>query len=193
MTQTTGATPPTDVDSGATEQAKEKASEVAGQAQEKAQQAADQAKGQLRSQVDQRSTEVGEKVTTTAADIRSVGEQLRAQGKEGPAKLSDQAAQHAERIGGYLTQSDPDRILADVEDFARRQPWAVVAGGLALGFAASRFLKASSTQRYRQVGATQTGAPRAIPAPTGGNGHSQRPVGSTGTGAPLPPSNLGHA
>ena len=32
--------------------------------------------------------------------------------------------------------------------FGRRQPWAVIAGGLALGFAASRFLKASSSRRY---------------------------------------------
>jgi hypothetical protein len=43
-----------------------------------------------------------------------------------------------------------------VEDFARSKPWAVAAGGLALGFAASRFLKASSSRRYQQ---TQAGYP----------------------------------
>ena len=128
--------------------AKEKAGEVAGQAQEKAGEAVGQAKGKLRDQVDQRSTDAGDRVSTTAADVRSVGEELRKQGKDQPARLADQAADRADRLGRYLTESDSDRILRDVEDFGRRQPWAVVAGGLALGFVGSRFLKASSRQRY---------------------------------------------
>jgi hypothetical protein len=49
--------------------------------------------------------------------------------------------------------------LADVEAFARRQRWLVAAGGLALGFAASRFLKASSSRRY-QAGSDQSYASR---------------------------------
>jgi uncharacterized protein YjbJ (UPF0337 family) len=128
--------------------AKEKAGEVAGQAQEKAGEAVGQAKGKLREQVDQRSTEAGERVSTTAADVRSVGEELRKQGKDQPARMADQAADRAEQLGRYLSESDGDRILRDVEDFGRRQPWAVMAGGLALGFLASRFLKASSRERY---------------------------------------------
>ena len=152
--------------------------EVTDQAKDKAQEAAGQAKGRVREQVDQRSSEAGEKVTSTASDLRSVGEQLREQGKDAPAKLAEQAAERTERLGSYLSESDADRILSDVEDFARKQPWAVVAGGLALGFAASRFLKASSSERYQQRSAsrpdpatpslppTATGAP----APTAGNG-----------------------
>ena len=139
---------------------KERAQEVAGQAQAKAGEAAGEAKGKLREQVDQRSTEAGQRVSSTAGDVRSVGEELRRQGKEQPAKLADQAAERAERVGRYLTESDADRILRDVEDFGRRQPWAVVAGGLALGFLGSRFLKASSRQRY------ETSTPHAtLPAP----------------------------
>jgi hypothetical protein len=131
-------------------QAKDKAQEVAGQAKDKAQEAAGEAKGRVREQVDQRSNQAGEQVATTASDLRSVGEELRKQGKDTPAKLAEQAADRTERLGSYLTESDADRILHDVEDFARKQPWAVVAGGIALGFAASRFLKASSNQRYQQ-------------------------------------------
>jgi gas vesicle protein len=130
--------------------AKDKAEEVAGQAQAKAQDVAGQAKGRVRDQVDQRSTEAGERVSTTAQDVRSVGEELRKQGKDQPARLADQAADRAERLGGYLQESDADRILRDIEELGRRQPWAVVAGGLALGFLGSRFLKASSRQRYQQ-------------------------------------------
>jgi gas vesicle protein len=135
---------------GPAEQAKEKAGEVAGQAQEKAQEAAGQAKSRAREQIDQRSTQAGEQVSTTAGDIRSVSETLREQGKDQPARIADQAADRIEQVGSYLQESDADRILSDVEDFARRQPWAVVAGGFVLGMAAARFMKASSSQRYQQ-------------------------------------------
>ena len=94
--------------------------------------------------------QAGERVGSTAQDIRSVSEELRKQGKDQPAKLAEQAAQRAESLGDYLKRSDGDTILRDVEDFGRRQPWAVIAGGIALGFAASRFLKASSTRRYAE-------------------------------------------
>jgi hypothetical protein len=130
-------------ESSTTDQAKEKAQEAAGQAKEKA-------GSQLRSQVDQRSTEAGQRVGGVASDVRAVGESLREQGKDKPAKLAEQAADRAERLGSYLQESDADRILGDVEDFGRRKPWAVIAGGVAIGVVASRFLKASSVDRYEK-------------------------------------------
>ena len=128
-----------------------KAREVAGQAQEQAAKAAEGARGRLRDQVDQRSTQAGERVQSAAGDARSVAEELRRQGKDAPARYAEKAAERAERAGDWLRDSDGDRILADVEDFARRNTWAVVAGGLVLGFAASRLLKASSQERYRRT------------------------------------------
>jgi hypothetical protein len=160
----------TQTDAGTGEQVKDKATEVAGQAQEKAQQAAGQAREQVRTQIDQRSTDAGRKVSEQGSDLRAVGDQLREQGKDGPAKLADQAAHHVERAGGWLSESDADKILHDVEDAARKNPWAVVAGGVALGFAASRFLKASSSDRYQARGTTS-------PAPTPDRGALPRPVG----------------
>jgi hypothetical protein len=127
----------------------DKAQEIAGQAQEKAQEATAKTQSMLREQVGQRSNQAGEKVAGTAQDLRSVGEELRNQGKETPAKIADQAAERTERIGSYLTDSGPDELLADVEDFGRRQPWAVLAGGVVAGMAAARFLKASSRSRYK--------------------------------------------
>ena len=131
------------------DQVKDQVREKAQVAQDKAQQATGKARGKLRDQVDQRSTQAGEQVSSTAQDVRSVAEELRNQGKDTPARLAEQAADRVEYVGNYLRDADADRILRDVEDFARRQPWAVVAGGLALGFAASRFLKASSSRRYQ--------------------------------------------
>ncbi len=142
----------TSTDQSTTDQAKEKAQEAAGQAKEKA-------GSQLRSQVDQRSTDAGHRVAGMASDARAVSESLREQGKDQPAKLAEQAADRVERLGSYLEQSDADRILGDIEDFGRRQPWAVIAGGVALGLVASRFLKASSVERYEKRASTQPVAP----------------------------------
>jgi hypothetical protein len=118
-------------------------------AQDKAREAADHARGRVRDQLDQRSTQLGEQVGSSVGDARSVAEQLRTQGKETPARYVEQAADRAERLGGYLRETDGDRLLNDAEDFARRNTWAVALGGLAIGFAASRLLKASSSDRYR--------------------------------------------
>jgi uncharacterized membrane-anchored protein YhcB (DUF1043 family) len=126
------------------------AADVREQAQGKAQEATSKATDKVRTQVDQRSTDVGEKVASTATDIRSVGDHLREQGKNQPAKLADQAARHVERAGTWLRESDSDRILNDVEEFGRRQPWAFALGGLAIGMVSARFLKASSSRRYQQ-------------------------------------------
>ena len=146
-------------ESSTTDQAKEKAQEAAGQAKDKA-------GSQLRSQVDQRSTDAGHRVGGVASDVRTVSESLREQGKDQPAKLAEQAADRAERLGSYLKESDADRILGDVEDFGRRQPWAVIAGGVALGLVASRFLKASSSRPLREAhAALQPREPVAPAAP----------------------------
>ena len=159
---------------------KEKAQEVRDQAGEQVRKATGQARGRAREQVDQRSTQVGEQVHHHASDLREVAHQLRAQGKDGPARIADQVAERAERAGSWMKESDGDRILGDVEDFARSNPWAVVAGGLAIGFVASRVLKASSSRRYEArdtarrlppAGGTTASAPADIASPG--------PVGTT--------------
>ena len=125
-------------------QVQEKAQPAMGQAREKAEEVRAQAGSRLREQVDNRSTQAGEQVQSLADAVRSSGEQLRSQGQERPAKVVEQAAERAERLGAYLRESDADRILGDLEDFARRQPWLVAVVGAGVGFFAARFLKASS-------------------------------------------------
>jgi hypothetical protein len=89
-----------------------------------------------------------------------VSESLREQGRDAPARAAEQLAQYAENVGGYLRARDSQALLADAEDLARRQPWTVAAGALALGFTASRFLKASSRRRYHGTSTT-------VPRPAG--------------------------
>src|SRR4051812_16397237 len=168
-------------DGGVKEQAQEKAQEVREQAGEQVRKATGQARDRARDQVDQRSTQAGEQVHSHASDLRDVAHQLREQGKDGPAKIADQVAERAERAGSWMKDSDADRILSDVEDFARSNPWAVAAAGLAVGFAASRVLKASSSQRYEQR-STRTTAGQLPPA--GGTTLGQ-PVGGTTVAPPV--------
>ena len=199
MPETVGG--PADTSDGAGSQAKDKAKEVAGQAQEKAQDARQEARKRVRDQVDQRSTQAGEQVRGAAGDVRSVAMELRNQGKDKPARYAEQAAERVERAGDWLRDSDGDRILRDVEDFARRKPWAVAVGGLALGFAASRMLKASSSERYRSsLGEDQDyGAGAVLSGETSTAGvPATEPLTVAGepvppAGEPVPPSFSGEA
>jgi ElaB/YqjD/DUF883 family membrane-anchored ribosome-binding protein len=176
-------------------QAQDKAGQLADQAQETAQQALGQARSRVRSEIDQRSTQAAEQIGEQASDLRTVSQTLREQGKQGPADVADRLVKYAEQVSGYLRERDADRLLNDAEDFGRRRPWAAAGAGMAVGFAASRFLKASSRQRYSaRAGAGRTPAlPAATPAGAGSVA-SPGPAGapSAPTAAPAPaPGNGG--
>ena len=183
---------------GAAGQAQDKLHDAADQAREQAGKATDQAKGRVREQVDQRSTEFAGRAKGTADDLRTVGDQLREQGKDQPARLADQAAGRIEDAAGYLERADADQLLSDLEDFGRKRPWAVIAGGLAVGFAASRLLKTSSSQRYQRAQpgrtgagtASSTGTSNALPRGTATPGAGVD-VGAAGTSRPTPGSTSG--
>ena len=157
------------------------------QAGEQAQKTADKARERARGMVDERSTQAGEQISTQADDIRTVAQQLREQGKEQPAKVADQAAQRIEKVGSYLKDSDGDRIMRDVERMARDNPWVVVAGGIAIGFAASRFLKASSRERYRASAFQDGPHTRELPRRT----QPTPPVTPATTAVPADPAAVG--
>lgn len=159
---TTTLRPPSPSDGKENSTTQDKVQDVAGQAQDKARETAGKAQKSLQQQVDQRAKQAGEQVSGTAHDLRSVGEELRKQGKDGPAKIADRAAEQTEKVGSYLSGTGPDQMLHDVEDFGRQRPWALLAGGLAVGAVAARFLKASSRSRYQQRSVSNGSEPRAL-------------------------------
>ncbi|MBJ7607992.1 MAG: hypothetical protein JF887_00975 [Candidatus Dormibacteraeota bacterium] len=127
-----------------------KVQDVAGQAQESLQQVAGQAGDTIKQKLDERSTSAGESVGTISEAARHSADELRSQGQDLPARVIEQAAERVEQLGQYLRSSNGEQIIGDVERFGREQPWAVIAGGVFVGFAASRFLKASSSRRYEE-------------------------------------------
>jgi hypothetical protein len=175
------------------------AREAAGHAADQAREAAGRLGERARAEADRRSTEAGERLGQTAGDLRTVADELRAKGKDTPARVADQVAGRAERLAGYLRESDPERILHDLEDYGRRQPWVVVTAGVALGFLAARFLKASSGERYesrRRAGTLQPyraqgnggdGGQWSAPAAEGGDGQELGlPPAGESVGASIP-------
>jgi hypothetical protein len=128
------------------------AQEVASQAKEQVQQKAEEVKGRasqrVREQLDSRSSQLGEQIAPFAAALRNGARQLEQDGSAGGARTAHRAADQVERLAGYLGDSSSDRLLADLERFGRRRPWAAGAVGAVLGFVGARFLKASSESRY---------------------------------------------
>jgi ElaB/YqjD/DUF883 family membrane-anchored ribosome-binding protein len=124
------------------------ATQVQHQIQDKAEDLKGQASEKLREQLDARSTKAGDQFTSLAAALRSAAQELESGGKGTPADVARQAANQVERLGGYLRDGNADAFLNDVEGFARRRPWAAGGIGAVFGLVASRFLKASSGQRY---------------------------------------------
>jgi ElaB/YqjD/DUF883 family membrane-anchored ribosome-binding protein len=164
-----------------TEEAKERVQETAQKVGEKAEEVRSQAGERVRQELETRSTQAGEQVSTTADAIRKVGEQLRQEGNDAPARYADQVAERVERLGNYLSQANADRMLRDVESFARRQPWLAAFGGAAIGFLASRFVRASSVNRYqRSYAGNGAGRPALPSASTGAPGMAS--TGDPGTG-----------
>jgi hypothetical protein len=146
------------------EQVKERVQDVAEQAKV-------QTRDQLRTQIDTRTTQAGEQVSSTARAFRKAGDQLRQEGNARAAEMIDAVADRSERLGAYLSRTDGDGLLRDVEEFARRQPWLVAGAGALAGFMASRFVKATSGNRY-QTRASQRYAvePTAVPSAGGSSG-----------------------
>jgi ElaB/YqjD/DUF883 family membrane-anchored ribosome-binding protein len=133
---------------GGTAEGEGLAAQMQQQVEEKAQDLKGQASETLRKSLDTRSTNAGDQFDSFASALRRAAEELESDGKRTPADVARQAAGKIDRLGRYLREGNSDAFLNDVEQFARRRPWATGGIGAVLGLAASRFLKASSGRRY---------------------------------------------
>jgi len=123
--------------------AKEKAQGVAGQAKEHAQAAAEQAKSQAAARVDEKSTQVGRQIGSQGEALDGVAGELRRQGKDGQARVAEQAAEKVKQAGEYLQQADGESLVQTAANVARENPAAAAAVGATAGFVAGRVIKAS--------------------------------------------------
>jgi ElaB/YqjD/DUF883 family membrane-anchored ribosome-binding protein len=166
-TETSGSHP-----SGAAAEAKDKGEELVSAAQQqitaKAHELGGEANFQIRQQLDQRSTQAGEQLQSIGKTLESGANQLRSEGKDVPARVVEEVARRADDVGGYLQSAEADRILGDLEGFARRRPWLTAGVGALAGLLASRFVKASGNRRYEGAHSIGSGYSPSMRSLTGG-------------------------
>jgi hypothetical protein len=142
---------------GVVDQVSAQAKDAASAAQEKAAELREAGTVRLRDQLDRRSTDAGVQARSVAEALRRSGNDLRTEGKSSVAGFTDQAAQRIEQVASYLESKRGDEMLRDVESFARRRPWMLAGLGVLAGIAASRFVKASSTQSSTRASTQRAG------------------------------------
>ena len=159
---------------GAVAEAKDKGEELVSAAQQQITSRANELGGdamfQIREQVDQRSTQAGEQLQSIGRTLQSGVNQLRSEGKDVPARVVEEVARRADDIGDYLQSAEADRILGDIEEFARRRPWLTASVGALAGLLASRFVKASGNRRYEGARSNGSGYSPSMRSLTSGGG-----------------------
>ena len=71
-------------------------------------------------------------------------------GDTGATRMADWAADGLERVSNTLRNKDLDGMLRDVQSFARTQPVTFFVAAAALGFLATRFLKAGTGEQQAE-------------------------------------------
>jgi hypothetical protein len=138
----------------ALDQAQQRAGETVDQLKAQAGDAAVQLKNQAGTTVERLKTQAGDQLDTqmtqasislaTVADaVNTLGDQLRQGNQALLAGYTDRVAGQVDQMATYLRQSDPGKVLHDIEDFARREPALFLAGAFAMGLVGTRFLKSS--------------------------------------------------
>jgi hypothetical protein len=158
---------------------------VAEQARGRKEEAKDRASSTVKEQMDTRSTQAGEQMQKVAGAMRQSSNQFREQAGETPAKVNDAVAEKVEQFSAYLTNAKADTMLSDLENVARRRPWLVAGAATVVGFAFSRFLKASGRTRYEQASGTSQQR-RELPPPQSSSQSSARAAEARAIAGPVP-------
>ena len=87
-------------------------------------------------------TQVGDTLQQVAQAVHGASDNLRSEQPQ-LAGFGDTAADQVDRAAQYLRQHDAREVIEGAQDFARRQPAAVVGAGLALGLLVGRALKSA--------------------------------------------------
>ncbi|MEA2579973.1 MAG: hypothetical protein QOE83_865 [Actinomycetota bacterium] len=107
----------------------------------------EQTKGFLAKEVQKRAADMGDQLGSAGRAVSEASTKLREEGNTQAAEITDRLASKMDSVANYLDRIGPDELLRDLEDFGRKQSAMLIAGGLLLGLAGSRFLKASSARR----------------------------------------------
>jgi ElaB/YqjD/DUF883 family membrane-anchored ribosome-binding protein len=133
----------------------------------------DAARSAAESLLEEQKHQVAEKVSAIAEALRSAAHSLDQSQNRAIARYIDQTAGQIENISRTVRERRWNEIVADTEDFARRQPRWFVAGAVATGFLVGRVLWAwtggqrSQSDPAREVSPNETLRPVAAAASSG--------------------------
>lgn len=134
------------------EEAESSVREIADQAQVQLEQAGEKFKGAAADQKDMLAEELG----SVAKAVSRVAEELRTE-KAATAGYASSIAGGMRRLSENMRDKDVDELIGMAQDFGRRQPAAFMGAAALAGFAASRFLFASSRRRHEARNGAATG------------------------------------
>ena len=125
---------------GAVEEGLEKAKAKASQTFEEAQR-------QGKSHLDAQKDKAVEQVEKLSDALGQASARLRDEGQPSLATYTDQVASSMTSLAEKFRERSVDDLIRETKNLARREPALFLAGSVALGFAISRFFKASSTDQ----------------------------------------------
>lgn len=139
------------------QQLERKARETRDQAKAKAHDAYQQIKGEgkklaresgnhLKRVVSEQKSNFAEKLNHFRDAAKAAGEKLSSKEDEAAARTVNQAAGQIDRVTTYITESEPEDILNDLADLARKRPEIVYGGMFLVGLGLARFMKASRNE-----------------------------------------------
>lgn len=132
----------------ASQEAKQKASETTAVAKEQAKRVAAQVGEQAKSTVEARKSDVAQELGSVADVVRQTSYEAGIGTSPAIVDYGHRIADQIEGISSYLDAHGVEEILADVEDFGRRQPAVFLGGAFMLGLIAGRFLRSSAGRGY---------------------------------------------
>ncbi len=104
----------------------------------------DRMKQQASTRVNEQKERAAEGLGSLASAIRQAGEHLRSENQM-LAGYADKAVDQIQHFADRVRDKEPEEMMRDLEQFARRNPTAFVGGAFLLGIGLARFLKSSGT------------------------------------------------
>lgn len=152
------------------------------------QEALEAAKAQGQAKLEQARDSTAASANRTADALMQTADNLAAQGDEGLARAVSALGSKLSQLAGDLEHRNVEDLAREAARLAREHPGMFIAGGLALGFALTRFFRASAPEQRTAADATSAGVypgsaarPPAPPAATRPGTTPGYPSDSTGT------------
>ncbi len=133
-------------DSGAKEEMKEKVHNLSEKAREAGKKATAEGKSKAYGLLGDGKQRAASSLGNTAQALYRIGDQFRKNDQDGIGQYAERASSQIQGFSDYLYDRDPDDIVRDVQEAARRRPWIAIGGAFIAGLATARFLKASRRQ-----------------------------------------------